>query len=74
MGLNFIAAGRQAVTLADEKVVLGPGDAMIWDGAGPSDQVLGLLLFPTRKRKLLASSVLDGRPRTSIMIPFTPLV
>jgi AraC-like DNA-binding protein len=33
IGLHFIESGRQAIELDDGRAVLGPGDAMIWDGA-----------------------------------------
>jgi hypothetical protein len=33
IGLHFIESGRQAIDLDDGRAVLGPGDAMIWDGA-----------------------------------------
>src|ERR1700754_4081320 len=33
IGLHFIESGRQAIDLHDGRVVLEPGDAMIWDGA-----------------------------------------
>src|SRR5258705_1338805 len=33
VGLHFLQAGRQAVEIAGERIVLGPGDAMLWDGS-----------------------------------------
>ncbi|GAA1227475.1 helix-turn-helix domain-containing protein [Pseudonocardia alaniniphila] len=50
VGLHFIESGRQAVESDDERVVLGPGDAMIWDGAATGDYEI---LEPLTKTTLI---------------------
>lgn len=50
IGLHFIESGRQAVSLDDERVVLAPGDAMIWDGAATGDYEI---LEPLTKTTLI---------------------
>jgi AraC-like DNA-binding protein len=37
IGLHFIRSGRQAVDLDGQRVLLGPGDAMMWDGAATGE-------------------------------------
>ena len=37
IGIHFVESGRQAVGLGDDRVLLGPGDAMMWDGAATGE-------------------------------------
>jgi AraC-like DNA-binding protein len=37
IGLHFIRSGRQSVGLDGQRVLLGPGDAMMWDGAATGE-------------------------------------
>jgi AraC-like DNA-binding protein len=55
IGLHFIESGRQAVELEGERVVLGPGDAMIWDGAATGDYEI---LEPLTKTTLIVPRAL----------------
>lgn len=50
IGLHFINSGRQAVELHDRRVILGPGDAMIWDGAATGSYEI---LEPLKKTTLI---------------------
>jgi AraC family transcriptional activator of tynA and feaB len=50
IGLHFINSGRQAVDLHDQRVLLAPGDAMIWDGAATGDYEI---LEPLKKTTLI---------------------
>ena len=50
VGLHFLQAGRQAVEIAGEKVVLGPGDAMLWDGSATGEYEI---LEPVHKKTLI---------------------
>lgn len=37
IGLHFIRSGRQSVEHAGQRVLLGPGDAMMWDGGATGE-------------------------------------
>jgi AraC-like DNA-binding protein len=50
IGLHFVESGRQAVGLGDQRVILGPGDAMIWDGAATGEYEI---LEPLTKKTLI---------------------
>jgi AraC family transcriptional activator of tynA and feaB len=50
VGLHFLLSGRQAVEIDGERVVLGPGDAMIWDGSSTGGYEI---LEPLQKRTLI---------------------
>jgi AraC-like DNA-binding protein len=50
VGLHFIKSGRQAVSLGDGRVILGPGDAMIWDGSATGEYEI---LEPLEKTTLI---------------------
>jgi AraC family transcriptional activator of tynA and feaB len=50
IGLHFIQSGKQAVDLGDERVILEPGDAMIWDGAATGEYEI---LEPLTKKTLI---------------------
>jgi AraC family transcriptional activator of tynA and feaB len=82
VGLHFLLSGRQAVEIDGERVLLGPGDAMIWDGSSTGAYEI---LEPLHKRTLILPRsvaaiavpnyrqtfvrVLDGtNPRTSTLI------
>ncbi|TCC50399.1 helix-turn-helix domain-containing protein [Kribbella pittospori] len=68
IGLHFIESGRQAVDLDGERVVLGPGDAMIWDGAATGGYEI---LEPLTKTTLIvprsvAATALPGYRRSFV--------
>jgi AraC family transcriptional activator of tynA and feaB len=50
VGLHFLLSGRQAVEIDGERVILGPGDAMIWDGSSTGGYEI---LEPLHKRTLI---------------------
>jgi AraC-like DNA-binding protein len=50
VGLHFLHSGRQAVEIAGDRVILGPGDAMIWDGSATGGYEI---LEPLRKTTLI---------------------
>ena len=50
IGLHFINSGRQAVDLQGRRVILGPGDAMIWDGSATGGYEI---LEPLKKTTLI---------------------
>lgn len=50
IGLHFISSGRQAVDLQGRRVILGPGDAMIWDGSATGGYEI---LEPLKKTTLI---------------------
>jgi AraC-like DNA-binding protein len=50
IGLHFVESGSQAVGLGDQRVILGPGDAMIWDGAATGEYEI---LAPLTKKTLI---------------------
>lgn len=50
IGLHFINSGRQQVDLQGQRVLLGPGDAMIWDGAATGEYEI---LEPLKKTTLI---------------------
>src|SRR5262249_7333012 len=50
IGLHFIRSGRQSVGLDGQRVVLGPGDAMMWDGAATGEYEI---LEPLKKVTLI---------------------
>jgi AraC-like DNA-binding protein len=50
VGLHFLQSGRQAVEIAGERIVLGPGDAMLWDGSATGSYEI---LEPLHKKTLI---------------------
>jgi hypothetical protein len=50
VGLHFLRSGRQAVEIDGEGVILGPGDAMIWDGSSTGGYEI---LEPLQKTTLI---------------------
>ena len=50
VGLHFVVSGRQTVEVDGQRLVLGPGDAMIWDGAVTGEYEI---LEPLRKTTLI---------------------
>jgi AraC-like DNA-binding protein len=50
VGLHFLETGRQAVEIAGDTIVLGPGDAMLWDGSATGGYEI---LEPLRKKTLI---------------------
>jgi AraC-like DNA-binding protein len=50
VGLHFVESGRQAVEIGGQRVILGAGDAMIWDGETTGEYEI---LEPLTKRTLI---------------------
>jgi AraC family transcriptional activator of tynA and feaB len=50
VGLHFLQSGRQAVEIDGERVILGPGDGMIWDGSATGGYEI---LEPLHKKTLI---------------------
>jgi AraC-like DNA-binding protein len=82
IGLHFIESGRQAVGLDDERVILAPGDAMIWDGAATGDyeilepltkttlivpRSLAATALPSYRRSFVRTLPRDHAPTRSLM-------
>lgn len=70
IGLHFVQTGRQAVDLRGRRVVLGPGDGMIWDGSATGEYEI---LEPLKKTTLIvpravAASVLPSYRNSFVQV------
>jgi len=50
IGLHFVESGKQAVEIGGQRVILGAGDAMIWDGEATGEYEI---LEPLTKKTLI---------------------